>query len=422
MEEYKGSGRRKSPVYNSYHILCRKELTISCGWLVCNHVITGNCELLDGVKRYKSTEGTKILLRHAKTHTSDDPRNNFGSMKLTGPPKDMIINSAAHACILDNLALGFCERKKGILKFATALVNIGQNIPSGRSVDIEDALPCGKTVGKEVKRIAAQINLNLKNLINQVLECGGAVTCDGVKCPNSGSKFYDFVLHYIQRPMCMFSRIEEWKNSTRVLFIVEHEDSEDALNIRTTIVKKLRSEYSIDLVFLERCSFVTDCAATMPRVFDASVSPNQIPFSDRWVGCISHQLNTVMKHVVESTLPRESTIIQSIDLVKKIVSSFKHASLNSKLVPGSALQQEVATRFGTACDVVERFTVAYSDVFNIAKNCHTDVGVKIRRYISDLVQLDDENGVNSSADGSETFPDLLAVVDVSIPSDTRKHF
>lgn len=34
----------------------------------------------------------------------------------------------------------------------------------------------------------------------------------------------------------------------------------------------------------------------MPAVFGASLSPNRVPYSEHWDRCISHQLNTAMKH------------------------------------------------------------------------------------------------------------------------------
>lgn len=175
------------------------------------------------------------------------------------------------------------------------------------------------------------------------------------------SNVYDFVLHFFQSPKRCFKSKWDWKVSKRVFFIAQHEGSKDALSF-VQLFSKIAEwiwhlfEYFTWALFIRHrlCGNYATC------FFEAFVSANQIPFSYRWIGCNSHQLNTVMKHVVDFSLLQDSAITKSTDLVKMIVKTFMHASINSKLPPRSALQQEVATRFGTTCEIVGRFISSYA--------------------------------------------------------------
>lgn len=122
-----------------------------------------------------------------------------------------------------------------------------------------------------------------------------------------------------------------------------------------------------------------------------------------------------MKHVVDTSLQRDSAITKSIEIFKKIVATFKHANLNSKLLSGSALQQEVATRFGTTCDTIERFLSSYADMFNVVKNCETEARVKITNLIEQLVKLNIDTFNIIHLDGSDLLSALSAFVEVFKP-------
>lgn len=50
---------------------------------------------------------------------------------------------------------------------------------------------------------------------------------------------------------------------------------------------------------MTRFTFVTDCVSTMPCIVGASSSSARVPFSENGLGCISHQLNIVMKHNID---------------------------------------------------------------------------------------------------------------------------
>lgn len=93
-------------------MLCKAQPQITCGLLVCNLVLTGNCQFKDGLKPYNSTSGTTVLHCHAQTHKETNPLNKFDWMKLTRPSKDMIIDAETHAYILDNSPFSFCEKEE----------------------------------------------------------------------------------------------------------------------------------------------------------------------------------------------------------------------------------------------------------------------------------------------------------------------
>lgn len=52
--------------------------------------------------------------------------------------------------------------------------------------------------------------------------------------------------------------------------------------------------------FIENFTFVTDHAANVPRIGDASVSSSLVPVLERWMGCVCHLLDTTMKYVMVS--------------------------------------------------------------------------------------------------------------------------
>ena len=97
----------------------------------------------------------------------------------------------------------------------------------------------------------------------------------------------------------------------------------------------------------------------MPRVVGTSVSTELVPLSKRWVGCICHLLNTIMKRIMNkmsSSLDASAKAIQHEFLIAKTIFAFeKHSNINSQLPEGYEFIQEFETSFGTTCDAIERF-------------------------------------------------------------------
>jgi len=147
-------------------------------------------------------------------------------------------------------------------------------------------------------------------------------------------------------------------------------------------------------------TLVTDCASTMPCIVGASSSSSKVPFTEKWLGCITHQLNTVMKPSMSDEERRNTRISKDLGAVKTIVRVFKHGSWNSLLPDGFALIQEVETRFGTTFSVVERFLKSARKVIAIIER-------KESLAAKDALQ---SLQMETNRNGDVSFPALEAII------------
>ena len=70
----------------------------------------------------------------------------------------------------------------------------------------------------------------------------------------------------------------------------------NARNIRLTLEDALRDKYGIELChFMENFTMVSDGAAVMARVGNASVITDLHVPDETWVRCMAHLLNNAMK-------------------------------------------------------------------------------------------------------------------------------
>jgi hypothetical protein len=97
-------------------------------------------------------------------------------------------------------------------------------------------------------------------------------------------------------------------------------------------------------------TFVTDWAATTPRIVGASVSDKNFPLSLKWAGCVFHQLDTCLcTNLNASLFPNIDDFsiraIADVNSMNKVVEGVKRADLNHRLPLGCAVFQEVETRF-----------------------------------------------------------------------------
>lgn len=121
------------------------------------------------------------------------------------------------------------------------------------------------------------------------MRIGGGISCDGVKIEETGKKYYDFVVQFIDiGRMDPSSRRRTWRIKTKVLFIARCSGSESAESLRGLVDNSLKVYNTCVDHLRDRFTFVIDFAATMAATFGSSVSPNRVPFSERWVGCIPH--------------------------------------------------------------------------------------------------------------------------------------
>lgn len=70
----------------------------------------------------------------------------------------------------------------------------------------------------------------------------------------------------------------------------------------------------------------TYCAINMAPVLGASTSCN-FSLNHTWAGCISHQINTVMKHIMDAEDSSKSSISLELSCVKTLVQIFKQENL-----------------------------------------------------------------------------------------------
>lgn len=83
---------------------------------------------------------------------------------------------------------------------------------------------------------------------------------------------------------------------SKVLFMEKCTGYEPADALRKFVSHKLEKSYEIKITDLERTfTFVTDCTATMPAFFGASVSSDRFAYYEILLGCVSYQLNKERK-------------------------------------------------------------------------------------------------------------------------------
>lgn len=361
--EFEVSKKSRSDAYYNYYVLCKKNRKQSADWLVCKYVLTGSCVLEERTKRFDGARGTTKLLRHSESH--EMPVETKVLCKCSTDEKGMIAEAAAKAATLDTLPLNFTYKRIGFLLIAKALVDLGQRHPVSEEIYVKDVIPSPPTVRDAIMKMAINARDEMKtSTLNDMCVAAGGITCDGVMVEQTGHKYYDFVLHYIDiEAEDRSSNRPRWCLRNRVLFIARCSGSETAETLRETIDAHL-TPYGIFVQKLKRhFTFVTDCEATMRAVFGPSVSPNRVPYSELWVGCAPHQLNTAMKHGFDNAT--DEHVRKDVESMKKLIRIFKKNGMNDKLPSGTMLKQELSTRFGTTIDTVERFVAAVPEVIRV---------------------------------------------------------
>lgn len=300
--------------------MCENTKVIA-GWLVCNYVLSAACLLEYGVKRYCTARGTSQLRRHAETHECKPESSSLH--KCNAHEKRLLSGGATICATLDILPISFCYRKKGFSHIAKALVELGQRHPTSTTVDVKDAFPSAQNMRDTIIKMATNVRNELKSGgIAKIAPVGGGITCDSVKIEERGRKYYEFILNFIevQKQRCV-SKVKSWRIVTRLLFIVRCDGTEIAQAL-CEMTKKSLEQYDTKIDELSKnFTFVTDRAATIPAVFGSSVSPNRVAYSDRWIGCVSHQLNTAMKYTFADV--SDQGIRNDTENLKKLIRIFK---------------------------------------------------------------------------------------------------
>lgn len=404
--------KKRTLIYCEFHVLVHFNTMQDAGWAVCNQVMEGVCKVENGTKRYQPKVSNAAFHRHIESHKNAGTEQDV-LVTVSEDRKKIITEAAAKASALDLLPLSFCDSKhRGVRQFADALIQLGQCYATTAQIDVGKLLPCGNSIRKGILDLSDKLRLEFKEKLPTLLENGGGISCDGVKLESNGRKYYDFVMNYIEfgRKSLSNGGGITWKFVTRLLFIINHSGAESADAIAETLNNRLSSSYGLKLSdFQKRFTFVTDSAAVMPKVFGASVSQKKVPYGERWLPCITHQINTVMKTVIQSPKIKDSEIFRNLNCVKKIVSTIKHAGLNEKLPDGFAFLQEVETRFGTTYDVVKRFLKSESQISHLGLLQNDNESTKkIKDLLSSLTKVE-------NTDGSKTFPALESIITCFAP-------
>lgn len=217
---------------------------------------------------------------------------------------------------------------------------------------------------------SSRCSLQSNKITDMSTICGG-ITFDGVKIEETGNKYCDFLLTFIEIGREDHStKRKMWKISCKLMFIARCTGLETAQSICEMINMSLIPFDTSNGKLKELFTLVTDCAATMPAVFGASALPNRVPYSERWVRHISKQLNTAMKNAFEDVSDKHSCA--DLKKCKHLISIFKKSDLNEELQNGKSLQQELSRRFGTTLETVQRFIDAEPFSVNVIESPDQD--------------------------------------------------
>ncbi len=252
---------------------------------------------------------------------------------------------------------------------------------------------------------------------------GGAMSCDGLKQKHTGTKVYDLTLHFFQETQVAPSErahlsfnsrrnLSTLKMISRTLFVspLDKSANDTALSIRTLLNSMCVHHTNIPFdKFRKHFTLVTYCAATMPNIVGSSISANVAPLDHRWVGCVPHQMNTVLKTVFSrSTLNAAglADVWSNLEAMRAIVRIFKQGGWNAELPEGKALISEIETRFGLVHTTCSRFIHASTEVYLLIEKKSSS---NAREYWK---KLESEVGVSHS---SISLPTIQAIVDVCEP-------
>lgn len=409
-EEYERShGKFRSNAYTGYCFLCFKNSTTCAGWLLCTYAINnGGCEVSNGLRRFDTSVGTSSILKHTHSHSKKTSVAFRDVVTIGVSLKSRMAESAGVATALGHLPISFTEKKVGMKLFAQTLLDIGKTVPADKIIKADDVLPCAAAVRNSIQKKACELRTSFReNHLERVMELGGGATSDGLKEKMSGRKFYDMVLHYFDfgKPHPLTGEVSIEMKS-RVMFLMEHTEAETAVALRASFDTWLQEHHGVTLdEILQSFTFVTDCASTMPCIAGASSSSRRVPFTERWVGCIAHQLNTAMKKTIATEDDSNSIVSKDLKSLKTIVRIFKQSGMNNDMPNGMRMQQEVETRFATTFAVVKSFLSSHEAVHDVIENSSNDAAQRA------FESLDKD----LSSDGAARFPALNAIKEAFAP-------
>lgn len=206
---------------------------------------------------------------------------------------------------------------------------------------ISHFLPSGNSVKHSIKVMAVEGRTSFCNVrFSQVLATGGGMTIYCLKNNLTGVNYFYFVVcWYDIGPVDMLTMNRSVTIRSRVLFCEYYKVPQYSTGLRLFYDQTLQQYFKKDLdASLKGFTMMTDCASNMAPLVGSSTS-SKVPLNQRWVGCVSHQINTVMNHLMAAEDAAKSSISADVSIVKTLARIFKRANLNSDMPDGKRLIQ-----------------------------------------------------------------------------------
>ena len=153
---------------------------------------------------------------------------------------------------------------------------------------------------------------------------------------------------------------------------------------------------------------VTDVAAVMARVANASVSREIHAPDETWMRCIAHFLYDSMKTVMSQCKVIVTLSVVAEDFrAMKIMEDASRSGWNHLLPSGYNLKQECETRFGTYYQVTERFLKSAPETGLYVENLH---GSAVQEAFISLEKMSNIHGTIIGYPGIEAIFDGFVIV------------
>lgn len=171
------------------------------------------------------------------------------------------------ACVLavtiGGFRFSFMDRTLEMQFLARALIDIGRQVKTAQEVDVADFLTCANSICTSKSEVYNQQCEKMKPLVQKLLDTGGAVTSDGLMQKISSRRDNEFVMHNIKETAGKPPSLK-----TQVFFLAPFDSGSDTgENNRRLLKDTLYATMPAGLnMFMERLTFVTDCAAVMSKV------------------------------------------------------------------------------------------------------------------------------------------------------------
>lgn len=195
----------------------------------------------------------------------------------------------------------YTNKKPGIVMLAKTLIAIGQK-SFNRAWGWCQSIP---TLWKQ-RSVYRPIRGTGHSCLNQIRKIGYRTVFRAhgyvrwLERENPGRKHYDLILYCFEfgNPHPVTSVVESSMKS-KIMFLMEYTGAEDARSLRSSFKTWLKNLYDVDFAdVLLAFTSVTDFESTTLCITTSSSSSNKVPFNERWLGCICHQVNDFMKHVM----------------------------------------------------------------------------------------------------------------------------